>query len=108
MLCPEQDLNLHIRRILQPEYSASANSAIRAMFEFNFAERERFELSVRLLLQQFSRLAHSTTLAPLREVSFLRQISNIRQHTILHNIFFALSCKCLICYILAWRCSRSA
>ena len=32
------------------------------------AERERFELSVRLHAHQFSRLAHSTTLPPLRRV----------------------------------------
>ena len=29
-LCPKQELNLHVRRTLQPECSASANSAIRA------------------------------------------------------------------------------
>ena len=89
-MCPEQDLNLHIRRILQPEYSASANSAIRAMFDihciFCCGEGEIRTLGKIALTTVFETgpFNHSGT----SPYFFLRQISNILPLCLLHNKFF--------------------
>ena len=40
--------------------------------------RERFELSVRSHAHQFSRLAHSTTLPPLRQIPFTPYYTNLQ------------------------------